>query len=311
MNREKPFIVVIVGPTASGKTELSIELAKRIDGEIISGDSMQVYKHMDIGTAKVTPEEMDGVPHHLIDILNPDESFSTFAFKNLAETLIYDITSRGKIPIIAGGTGLYIQSLIYNYELEDETITPEEEIIVKKKMKEIEQLDNQQLHDYLAQFDAMSAENIHKNNRQRVLRAIEYYFKTKKLLSNRKKVQQFTENYDTLLIGIEMSRKTLYSRINKRVDIMLDHGLFKEVQQLVEQGYESCQSMQAIGYKELIPVINGQMIYEDAVNELKQHSRQYAKRQMTWFKNKMSVHWLDKENMSLQMMLDEITTQIK
>lgn len=311
MNREKPFIVVIVGPTASGKTELSIELAKRIDGEIISGDSMQVYKYMDIGTAKVTPEEMDGVPHHLIDILNPDEAFSAFAFKNLAEALINDITSRGKIPIIAGGTGLYIQSLIYNYELEDETITPDEEIIVKKKMKEIEQLDNQQLHDYLAQFDAMSAENIHKNNRQRVLRAIEYYFKTKKLLSNRKKVQQFTENYDTLLIGIEMSRKTLYSRINKRVDIMLDHGLFKEVQQLVEQGYESCQSMQAIGYKELIPVINGQMIYEDAVNELKQHSRQYAKRQMTWFKNKMSVHWLNKENMSLQMMLDEITTQIK
>lgn len=311
MNREKPFIVVIVGPTASGKTELSIELAKRIDGEIISGDSMQVYKYMDIGTAKVTPEEMDGVPHHLIDILNPDDAFSAYKFKNLAEALIDDITRRGKIPIIAGGTGLYIQSLIYNYELEDETITPEEEIIVKKKMKEIEQLDNQQLHDYLAQFDAISAENIHKNNRQRVLRAIEYYFKTKKLLSNRKKVQQFTENYDTLLIGIEMSRKTLYSRINKRVDIMLDHGLFKEVQQLVEQGYESCQSMQAIGYKELIPVINGQMIYEDAVNELKQHSRQYAKRQMTWFKNKMNVHWLDKENMSLQMMLDEITTQIK
>ncbi|CDR19682.1 tRNA (adenosine(37)-N6)-dimethylallyltransferase MiaA [Staphylococcus argenteus] len=311
MNREKPFIVVIVGPTASGKTELSIELAKRIDGEIISGDSMQVYKYMDIGTAKVTPEEMDGVPHHLIDILNPDDAFSAYKFKNLAEALIDDITRRGKIPIIAGGTGLYIQSLIYNYELEDETITREEEIIVKKKMKEIEQLDNQQLHDYLAQFDAISAENIHKNNRQRVLRAIEYYFKTKKLLSNRKKVQQFTENYDTLLIGIEMSRKTLYSRINKRVDIMLDHGLFKEVQQLVEQGYESCQSMQAIGYKELIPVINGQMIYEDAVNELKQHSRQYAKRQMTWFKNKMNVHWLDKENMSLQMMLDEITTQIK
>ncbi|CDR63695.1 TPA: tRNA (adenosine(37)-N6)-dimethylallyltransferase MiaA [Staphylococcus argenteus] len=311
MNREKPFIVVIVGPTASGKTELSIELAKRIDGEIISGDSMQVYKYMDIGTAKVTPEEMDGVPHHLIDILNPDDAFSAYKFKNLAEALIDDITRRGKIPIIAGGTGLYIQSLIYNYELEDETITPEEEIIVKKKMKEIEQLDNQQLHDYLAQFDAISAENIHKNNRQRVLRAIEYYFKTKKLLSNRKKVQQFTEIYDTLLIGIEMSRKTLYSRINKRVDIMLDHGLFKEVQQLVEQGYESCQSMQAIGYKELIPVINGQMNYEDAVNELKQHSRQYAKRQMTWFKNKMNVHWLDKENMSLQMMLDEITTQIK
>ncbi|CXE11184.1 tRNA (adenosine(37)-N6)-dimethylallyltransferase MiaA [Staphylococcus aureus] len=311
MNKNKPFIVVIVGPTASGKTELSIELAKRIDGEIISGDSMQVYKHMNIGTAKVTPEEMDGIPHHLIDILNPDDTFSAYEFKRLAEDLITDITNRGKVPIIAGGTGLYIQSLIYNYELEDETVTPAQLSIVKQKLSALEHLDNQQLHDYLDQFDAVSAENIHPNNRQRVLRAIEYYLKTKKLLSNRKKVQQFTENYDTLLLGIEMSRKTLYSRINKRVDIMLDHGLFREVQQLVEQGYESCQSMQAIGYKELIPVINGQMIYEDAVNDLKQHSRQYAKRQMTWFKNKMSVHWLDKENMSLQMMLDEITTQIK
>ncbi|HGN7110773.1 TPA: tRNA (adenosine(37)-N6)-dimethylallyltransferase MiaA [Staphylococcus aureus] len=270
MNKNKPFIVVIVGPTASGKTELSIELAKRINGEIISGDSMQVYKHMNIGTAKVTPEEMDGIPHHLIDILNPDDTFSAYEFKRLAEDLITDITNRGKVPIIAGGTGLYIQSLIYNYELEDETVTPAQLSIVKQKLSALEHLDNQQLHDYLAQFDAVSAENIHPNNRQRVLRAIEYYLKTKKLLSNRKKVQQ-----------------------------------------LVEQGYESCQSMQAIGYKELIPVINGQMIYEDAVNDLKQHSRQYAKRQMTWFKNKMSVHWLDKDNMSLQMMLDEITTQIK
>ena len=310
MNKNKPFIVVIVGPTASGKTELSIELAKRINGEIISGDSMQVYKHMNIGTAKVTPEEMDGIPHHLIDILNPDDTFSAYEFKRLAEDLITDITNRGKVPIIAGGTGLYIQSLIYNYELEDETVTPAQLSVVKQKLSALEHLDNQQLHEYLAQFDEASAK-IFIQTIDREYCALSNTILKQKLLSNRKKVQQFTENYDTLLIGIEMSRKTLYSRINKRVDIMLDHGLFREVQQLVEQGYESCQSMQAIGYKELIPVINGQMIYEDAVNDLKQHSRQYAKRQMTWFKNKMSVHWLNKENMSLQMMLDEITTQIK
>lgn len=309
-NQNKPFLVVIVGPTASGKTELSIEIAKKFNGEVISGDSMQVYKHMDIGTAKVTRDEMDGIPHHMIDILEPDESFSAYEFKKRAEACIEDIINRGKLPIIAGGTGLYIQSLLYNYAFEDETVSPEKMQIVHAQLAELEQYNNEELHHYLASFDSESAENIHPNNRKRVLRAIEYYLKTKKLLSSRKKVQQFTENYDTLLIGIEMSRETLYFKINKRVDIMLGNGLFKEVQQLVEQGFETSQSMQAIGYKELVPVVKGNMKMDDAVEKLKQHSRQYAKRQLTWFKNKMNVHWLNKETMSLQMMLDEITTQI-
>ncbi|OHO69976.1 tRNA dimethylallyltransferase [Staphylococcus sp. HMSC036D05] len=309
-NQNKPFLVVIVGPTASGKTELSIEIAKKFNGEVISGDSMQVYKQMDIGTAKVTQDEMEGIPHHMIDILEPDESFSAYEFKKRAEACIEDIINRGKLPIIAGGTGLYIQSLLYNYAFEDETVSPEKMQIVNAQLVELEQYNNEELHHYLASFDSESAENIHPNNRKRVLRAIEYYLKTKKLLSSRKKVQQFTENYDTLLIGIEMSRETLYFKINKRVDIMLGHGLFKEVQQLVEQGFETSQSMQAIGYKELVPVVKGNMNMDDAVEKLKQHSRQYAKRQLTWFKNKMNVHWLNKETMSLQMMLDEITTQI-
>ena len=306
----KPFLVVIVGPTASGKTELSIELAKQINGEIISGDSMQVYKQMDIGTAKVTNEEMDGIPHYMIDILNPDDSFSVYDFKLRAQALIEDITSRGKIPIIAGGTGLYIQSLIYDYPFDDETFSKEVEQKTQLQLQKLEPLTNQEVHDYLATFDPQSAKDIHPNNRKRVLRAIEYYLNTKKLISSRKKVQQFTENYDTLLIGIEMSRKTLYSRINKRVDIMLDHGLFNEVKNLVEQGYESTQSMQAIGYKELVPVVNGELSIDQAVETLKQHSRQYAKRQLTWFKNKLTVQWFNRETMSLQMMLDEITTQI-
>ena len=306
----KPFLVVIVGPTASGKTELSIELAKRINGEIISGDSMQVYKQMDIGTAKVTDDEMDGVPHYMIDILNPDESFSAYDFKNRAEVLIEDITSRGKVPIIAGGTGLYIQSLIYDYPFDDEAVSKKTEEETRIKLAELSKMSNQELHQYLASFDKPSAHDIHPNNRKRVLRAIEYYLKTKKLISSRKKVQQFTENYDTLLIGIEMSRKTLYARINKRVDIMLSHGLFSEVKMLIEQGYESSQSMQAIGYKELVPVVKGNLALDDAVETLKQHSRQYAKRQLTWFKNKLNVQWFDREKMTLQMMLDEITTQI-
>ncbi|WLD85382.1 tRNA (adenosine(37)-N6)-dimethylallyltransferase MiaA [Staphylococcus haemolyticus] len=306
----KPFLVVIVGPTASGKTELSIELAKQINGEIISGDSMQVYNQMDIGTAKVTNEEMDGIPHYMIDILNPDDSFSVYDFKLRAQALIEDITSRGKIPIIAGGTGLYIQSLIYDYPFDDETVSKEVEQKTQLQLQKLEPLTNQEVHDYLATFDPQSAKDIHPNNRKRVLRAIEYYLNTKKLISSRKKVQQFTENYDTLLIGIEMSRKTLYSRINKRVDIMLGHGLFNEVKNLVEQGYESTQSMQAIGYKELVPVVNGELSIDQAVETLKQHSRQYAKRQLTWFKNKLTVQWFNRETMSLQMMLDEITTQI-
>ncbi|WP_053035073.1 tRNA (adenosine(37)-N6)-dimethylallyltransferase MiaA [Staphylococcus haemolyticus] len=306
----KPFLVVIVGPTASGKTELSIELAKQINGEIISGDSMQVYKQMDIGTAKVTNEEMDGIPHYMIDILNTDDSFSVYDFKLRAQALIEDITSRGKIPIIAGGTGLYIQSLIYDYPFDDETVLKEVEQKTQLQLQKLEPLTNQEVHDYLATFDPQSAKDIHPNNRKRVLRAIEYYLNTKKLISSRKKVQQFTENYDTLLIGIEMSRKTLYSRINKRVDIMLGHGLFNEVKNLVEQGYESTQSMQAIGYKELVPVVNGELSIDQAVETLKQHSRQYAKRQLTWFKNKLTVQWFNRETMSLQMMLDEITTQI-
>ncbi|MCH4532112.1 tRNA (adenosine(37)-N6)-dimethylallyltransferase MiaA [Staphylococcus haemolyticus] len=306
----KPFLVVIVGPTASGKTELSIELAKQINGEIISGDSMQVYKQMDIGTAKVTNEEMDGIPHYMIDILNPDDSFSVYDFKLRAQALIEDITSRGKIPIIAGGTGLYIQSLIYDYPFDDEKVSKEVEQKTQLQLQKLEPLTNQEVHDYLATFDPQSAKDIHPNNRKRVLRAIEYYLNTKKLISSRKKVQQFTENYDTLLIGIEMSRKTLYSRINKRVDIMLSHGLFNEVKNLVEQGYESTQSMQAIGYKELVPVVNGELSIDQAVETLKQHSRQYAKRQLTWFKNKLTVQWFNRETMSLQMMLDEITTQI-
>lgn len=311
MVNTKPFIIVLVGPTAVGKTEFSIELAKQFNGEIISGDSMQVYRHMDIGTAKISSDEMEGIPHHMIDILNPDEAFSAYEFKSRAEKLITEITERGKTPIIAGGTGLYIQSLIHNYAFEDEeTISETDNKRVQEKMASLEPLSNEALHDYLAEFDPESAKAIHPNNRKRVVRAIEYYQKTKKLLSSRKKNAQYTENYDTLLLGIEMSRQTLYNRINNRVNIMLERGLIDEVKYLVEQGYESCQSMQAIGYKEIVPVIHNEMTIELATEKLKQHSRNYAKRQMTWFKNKLDVIWLDKEALTLSSMLRKVSAQI-
>ncbi|AKS67244.1 tRNA delta(2)-isopentenylpyrophosphate transferase [Staphylococcus schleiferi] len=307
---KKPFIVVIVGPTASGKTELGVELAKEINGEVISGDSMQVYRGMDIGTAKVTESEMQGIPHHLINILNPDQTYSAYDFQQQARALITDITARGKTPIIVGGTGLYIQSVIYDYQFDKEEVSPEVAEKVQQKMEELKSYSNEALHEYLGTFDPQSFADIHPNNRQRVERAISYYLTTKKVLSNRKKSTQLTENYDTLLIGIEMSRDTLYVRINKRVDIMLSHGLLDEVQELIELGYESCQSMQAIGYKEIIPVVHNEIELNEAVDQLKQHSRNYAKRQMTWFKNKLNVHWLDREKMSLTSMLSELKTLI-
>ncbi|EHT3690651.1 tRNA (adenosine(37)-N6)-dimethylallyltransferase MiaA [Staphylococcus pseudintermedius] len=306
MSQNKPFIVAIVGPTASGKTELGVALAKAIDGEVISGDSMQVYQGMDIGTAKVTPDEMDGIPHHLIDILKPDETYSAYDFQQQAQQLITDITTRGKVPIIVGGTGLYIQSVIYDYQFDDETISPETEQRVAEQMAKLKSYTNEAIHDYLGTFDPISQREIHPNNRKRVERAISYYLSTKKVLSNRKKSTQLTENYDTLLVGIKMSRDTLYSRINSRVDMMLSHGLLDEVQELIELGYESCQSMQAIGYKEIIPVIKNEMPLDEAITLLKQHSRNYAKRQMTWFTNKLNVHWLDREKMSLTSMLSEL-----
>ena len=311
MQNDKPFLIVLVGPTAVGKTEFSIELAKKVNGEIISGDSMQVYKQMDIGTAKITQDEMSGIPHHMIDILEPNENFSAYEFKNRAQRLIKEITARGHVPIIAGGTGLYIQSLIYNYDFEDETISEQKSLEIEAKLSELDQLSNEGLHQYLASFDEASAQDIHPNNRKRVRRAIQYYLKTKKLLSSRKKVQQFTENYDTLLLGIEMSRGILYQRINKRVDIMLERGLVSEVQQLVDNGYETSQSMQAIGYKEIVPVIKQELSLDEATEKLKQHSRNYAKRQMTWFKNKLDVLWLDREKMSLSLMLEEVSVQIQ
>ncbi len=306
VSQNKPFIIAIVGPTASGKTELGVALAKAIDGEVISGDSMQVYQGMDIGTAKVSTDEMEGIPHHLIDILKPDETYSAYDFQQQAQHLITDITSRGKVPIIVGGTGLYIQSVIYDYQFDDETISPETEKRVAEQMAKLKSYSNEALHDYLGTFDPVSQREIHPNNRKRVERAISYYLSTKKVLSNRKKSTQLTENYDTLLVGIKMSRDTLYSRINSRVDMMLSHGLLDEVQELIELGYESCQSMQAIGYKEIIPVIKNEMPLNEAVTLLKQHSRNYAKRQMTWFTNKLNVHWLDREKMSLTSMLSEL-----
>ncbi|RFU71374.1 tRNA (adenosine(37)-N6)-dimethylallyltransferase MiaA [Peribacillus saganii] len=290
MNLEKEKLLVIIGPTAVGKTKLSVELAKRFNGEIISGDSMQVYKRMDIGTAKISVSEMDGIPHHLIDIKEPDEPFNANEFQRLATKFIKDIHKRGRLPIIAGGTGLYIQSVLHQYQFSEAPGDPE-------YRTELEQLagkqGNEAVHALLHKVDPESAARIHPNNVRRVIRALEIFHSTDKTMSEQLIDQPLERNYDSLIVGLTMERELLYSRINKRVDLMMEQGLLQEVKSLFELGLKECQSIQAIGYKEIYAYLEGKITLEEAVEQLKQNSRRYAKRQLTWFRNKMDVSWFD------------------
>ncbi|MBW7651893.1 tRNA (adenosine(37)-N6)-dimethylallyltransferase MiaA [Anoxybacillus sp. ST4] len=279
-------VVVLIGPTAVGKTKMSIELAKHLDGEIINGDSMQVYKGLDIGTAKIQREEMEEIPHHLLDIKEPYESFSVAEFQTLARSLIQQITNRGKLPIIVGGTGLYIQSVIYDYQFSS---APSNDLY----RQSLERCSSIELYEELKKIDPISAERIHPNNVRRVIRALEIYHCTGKTMTEWLKEQKRQLVYNTALIGLTMEREKLYERINKRVDQMIAQGLIEEVKRLHEKGVRDCQAIQAIGYKELYSYLDGLITLEEAIEQLKQNSRRYAKRQLTWFRNQMPVQWFD------------------
>ncbi|HJV32014.1 MAG TPA: tRNA (adenosine(37)-N6)-dimethylallyltransferase MiaA [Bacillales bacterium] len=291
----KQKLLVIIGPTAVGKTKLSIELAHQFNGEIISGDSMQIYKGMDIGTAKIKEEEMDGIPHHLIDIKEPNESFSVAEFQELVRAKITEISNRGKLPMIVGGTGLYIQSVIYDYQFSD---TPGDEELRRQLEERAKEIGNEALHQELSKLDPESARHIHPNNVRRVIRAIEVFHTSGKSLTEIQKEQQPDLLYDTALVGLTMEREMLYNRINARVGLMIEEGLLKEVGQLYQSGLRNCQSIQAIGYKEIYDYFDDLVSLEDAIENLKQNSRRYAKRQLTWFRNKMDVKWFDMTDMS-------------
>ncbi|WP_310170238.1 tRNA (adenosine(37)-N6)-dimethylallyltransferase MiaA [Neobacillus niacini] len=286
----KQKLLVIIGPTAVGKTKLSIEMAKKLDGEIISGDSMQIYRGMDIGTAKIKPEEMEGIPHHLIDIRDPDETFSVAEFQLLVREKIREIAEKGKLPIIVGGTGLYIQSVIYDYQFSDAAADDEFRMQLEERAKNE---GAEVLHQELTEIDPGSAAQIHPNNVRRVIRALEIYHRTGKTMSDVQSEQQPDLLYETALIGLTMDREKLYERINQRVDLMMEEGLLSEVKHLHDQGLRDCQSIQAIGYKEIYDYLDGKISLEQAVESLKQNSRRYAKRQLTWFRNKMGVEWFD------------------
>ncbi|HDR3347088.1 TPA: tRNA (adenosine(37)-N6)-dimethylallyltransferase MiaA [Bacillus cereus] len=288
VQREK--VAVIIGPTAVGKTKLSIDLAKALNGEIISGDSMQIYRTMDIGTAKVTKAEMDGIPHYMIDIKNPEDSFSVAEFQERVRKHIREITERGKLPIIVGGTGLYIQSVLFDYQFTDDAGN----VIYREQMEKLAlERGVEYVHKKLQEVDPESAERIHANNVRRVIRALEIFHTTGEKMSEQIEKQEKELLYDVSLIGLTMDREMLYDRINLRVDLMMEQGLLEEVEGLYNRGIRDCQSIQAIGYKEIYDYFENRASLEDAVSQLKTNSRRYAKRQLTWFRNKMDVTWFD------------------
>ncbi|TKI71667.1 tRNA (adenosine(37)-N6)-dimethylallyltransferase MiaA [Lysinibacillus mangiferihumi] len=284
-------VVAIVGPTASGKTALSIELAKKYNGEIINGDSMQIYKGLDIGTAKITEEEMEGVPHHLLSFKEPTESFSVAEYQALVRSKISDIQARGKLPIIVGGSGLYVQAVLYDFQFTEEQV---DDIARKAYYEELEKLGPEAMHAKLAALDPKTAETIHPNNTRRVIRALEMIELSGVSKASEEHNRGEIPLYRHLIIGLgqNMSREELYERINLRVDIMMDKGLLQEVQGLWQQNIRGVQSIQAIGYKELYDYLDGRCTLEEAIENLKQNSRRYAKRQLTYFRNKMDIHFI-------------------
>ena len=307
---KKPLII-ITGPTASGKTALSVELAKKVGGVIISADSMQVYRHMDIGSAKVTKEEMDGVRHHLIDVLDPWDEFNVVVFQRLAKQAMEEIYAAGHIPIIAGGTGFYIQALVNDIDFtendSDTGYREELECLAAEKGASC-------LHDMLKEVDPESAEAIHENNVKRVIRALEFYKKTGTKISEHNEAERQKESpYNFAYYVLNMDRERLYQRIDLRVDLMMKNGLLAEVEKLKEMGCtRDMVSMQGLGYKEILDYLSGEIPLEEAVYILKRDTRHFAKRQITWFKRERDVRWLELEQFQndrkkvLEHILDEI-----
>lgn len=292
--KKKPLII-LTGPTAVGKTKASIGLAKAIGGEIISADSMQVYKGMDIGSAKIRPEEMKGIRHYLVDVLEPSCEFHVVRFQQMAKQAMAEIYAKGKIPIVVGGTGFYIQALLYDIDFteneEDTGYREELEALAKERGAEY-------LHEMLKEVDPESAGQIHANNRKRVIRALEFYRLTGQKISEHNETERAKESpYEFCYFVLNDDRKKLYDRIEKRVDQMLEMGLLEEVTALKNKGYtKDMVSMQGLGYKEMLNYLNGECSYEEAVSILKRDTRHFAKRQLTWFRRERDVIWIEKEH---------------
>ena len=292
MAYKKPKVIVIVGPTASGKTSLSIELAKKINGEIVSCDSMQIYKDMNIGSAKPTPDEMQGIKHYMIDIVTPDERFSVAEYKKQAEMAINEILGKGKTPIVIGGTGLYANSLIYGIEYNE--IKFDEEYREELENIAISRQGLEELYNKAKAIDHVAMEKISPNDKKRILRVLEIYHSTGKTKTELEIESRKNEvKYDYRVFAIDIKRDILYERINKRVDIMIDNGLIDEVKGLLNKYDKFPTAMQGLGYKEVVEYLNGLTTKEEMIEKIKQETRRYAKRQLTWFRKNKQIIWLD------------------
>ncbi|WP_010632769.1 tRNA (adenosine(37)-N6)-dimethylallyltransferase MiaA [Sporolactobacillus vineae] len=286
----KPKLVVLVGPTAVGKTAMGVELATQLNGEIINGDAFQIYRGMDIGTAKVTREESRGIRHHLIDIRDPDQAYSAADYQRDARAAVAEIAHRGKMPIIVGGTGFYIKAAVCNYQFSENGSDPDYRQALKQRA---EREGSDALHHLLQSVDPVSASRIHPNNVQRVIRALEVVHLSGRPASAKKSADGNVPLYPMVCIGLTMERPRLYRRIDRRVDKMMEAGLLDEVHGFYLSGLEHAQSMQAIGYKEFFPYFEHKRSLAESIEKLKQNSRHYAKRQFTWFRGQMDVHWFD------------------
>ncbi len=290
----KPKVIVISGPTASGKTALSIELAKKIDGEIISSDSMQIYKEMNIGTAKVTEEEACGIKHYLVDCISPDKRYTVSDFKNDAEKAIEEILAKGKTPIVVGGTGLYVNSLIYGIEYQDMELDEQYRNELMEKAEDLQELEK--LWNKANEIDPQAMQKISKNDKKRIIRVLEIYKATGKnkteqeILSRQKEIK-----YDYKLFVVTIDREKLYDKINRRVDIMIQQGLEKEVKEIITKYPKLPTAMQSIGYKEVVEYFDGTLTRNEMIDKIKQETRRYAKRQLTWFRKNKEAIWLDSE----------------
>jgi tRNA dimethylallyltransferase len=302
-------LVILTGPTAVGKTNLSIQLAKKMNMEIISADSMQIYKFMDVGSAKVTEDEMNGVKHYLIDEVTPDYSFSVSEFQERANDYINQIVKKGKLPLVTGGTGLYLNSLIYNMDFAKSDADNELREMLRL---ELEENGIDYMYEKLKSLDEEAANRIHKNNTKRVIRAIEVCMSGKKM-SDFSNDLKLNEKYEPIIIVLNRDREHLYRRINKRVDIMISQGLEDEVKTLLNMGYSSdLVSMQGIGYKEIIKYLNNEYTYEEAIEIIKRDSRRYAKRQLTWFRRYENAKWFDLDNYNDEkILLDDVISYIE
>ncbi|MGI6328211.1 MAG: tRNA (adenosine(37)-N6)-dimethylallyltransferase MiaA [Dethiobacteria bacterium] len=304
-------LFVVVGPTAVGKTEISTALCNKLGGEVVSADSVQVYRHLDIGSAKPALEERQGIPHHLIDVVDPEVNFTVFDYQNMARQSIADIHKRGKLPFLTGGTGLYVKAVIDEYNFRSGKVNP----LIRERLEEILELKGKEyLYRFLREIDPVTAQKVHPNDIRRIMRAFEFFYLTGEPISSQRELtEKKRSRYNLIMVGLTTKRSNLYERINKRVDLMIEQGLLEEVKGLLEKGYSSdLKSLQSLGYSHMIKYLQGKWDWDNAIINFKRDTRHYAKRQLTWFRADKRINWFEiDERRNIDPILESICSRVE